>query len=117
LAKKYVNYSGTDIKNAVTGGSISDGFVFYAATDGTIETSVHERYEAESLAHLGYLFEGVVHRDKFLAGLRYWTSTEVGDKVTTFEIIYTYPIVNDGISFFMNDIKYERRQIRPLLTF
>ena len=118
LAKRFVNATDPLIANAVLGGSIADGTTYYIASDGTIDTSVFEQLEASNLLKYGYLYTGIVLRNKFKNGITYWTSTEANaTKVASFELVYGYPSVNDGVRFFLNSAKSGKCQVRPLLTF
>ena len=124
LGKVFGNGSGTDIKNAIEGGSISDGTEFYPSSDGTVEGSFIENFESNNSAKFWMFdpgFEGKLGRNKLQNGLRYWTSTEASQaNAISFEFKYNpLPNYSDAVMFFIstNTNKEKQYLVRPLLTF
>lgn len=124
LGKKFGNGSGTDIKDAIEGGSISDGTEFYPSLDGTVEGSFMENLESNNSAKFWMFdpgFEGQLGRNKLQNGLRYWTSTEASQaNAISFEFKYNpLPNYSDAVMFFIstNTNKEKQYLVRPLLTF
>lgn len=124
LGKEFGNGSGTDIKDAIEGGSISDGTEFYTSSDGTVEGSFMENFESNNSAKFWMFdpgFEGKLGRNKLQNGLRYWTSTEASQaNAISFEFKYNpLPNYSDAVMFFIstNTNKEKQYLVRPLLTF
>lgn len=124
LGKVFGNGSGTDIKDAIAGGSISDGTEFYPSSDGTVEGSFMENFESNNSAKFWMFdpgFEGKLGRNKLQNGLRYWTSTEASQaNAISFEFKYNpLPNYSDAVMFFIstNTNKEKQYLVRPLLTF
>lgn len=124
LGKEFGNGSGTDIKDAIEGGSISDGTEFYASSDGTVEGSFVENFESNNSGKFWMFdpgFEGKLGRNKLQNGLRYWTSTEASQaNAISFEFKYNpLPNYSDAVMFFIstNTNKEKQYLVRPLLTF